>query len=166
VVFTKKNISSKILCVIDIGSYKLRICAAAFKNKSVEVLSYQEKRQDLSYFANNECLNLPGLCENISELISKLEAEIQFPIEDIVINYPFGEMFLGSKSINYKRKHPHKDITLPELEDIIQSTEKLCLKSLTSQVDKLYGISNRDVQIILSRVNAIQIDNIPEKKVL
>jgi cell division ATPase FtsA len=89
VVFIKKHIPSKILCVIDIGSYKLRVCAATFKNKSVEVLSYREKRQDISYFSNNECLNLPGLCENISEIIKKLEEDIGIPLDDIVINYPF-----------------------------------------------------------------------------
>jgi cell division ATPase FtsA len=89
VAFTKKHIPSKILCVIDIGSYKLRVCATKFKNKSVEVLSYREKRQDISYFANNECLNLPGLCENISEIIKKLEEDIGMDLDDIIINYPF-----------------------------------------------------------------------------
>ncbi len=57
--FIKQDISAKTLCIIDIGSYKLRICAASFKNKRVEILAYHEKRQESSYFANQECTNLP-----------------------------------------------------------------------------------------------------------
>ena len=156
--FTKKHIPSKIICVIDIWSYKLRVCAAKFKNKNVEVLSYREKRQDISYFANNECLNLPWLCENISEIIKRLEEDIELDLDDIIINYPFWEMFLGSKSINYKRDSSHKKIDIPELEKIMESVEKLCLGKLTSQVDKLYGLSKDEVQIILSRVDNISLD--------
>lgn len=87
--FTKYDIPAKTFCIIDMGSYKLRLCAARFKNKQIELLSYSEKRQDISYFANNECLNLPGLCNNISEAIKKLERESGETLDNIIINYPF-----------------------------------------------------------------------------
>jgi hypothetical protein len=87
--FTRKHIPAKTLCIIDIGSYKLRACGAKFKNKEIEILAYNEKRQDVSYFANNECLNLPGLCENIGSIIKALESETETKFQDIVINYPF-----------------------------------------------------------------------------
>jgi hypothetical protein len=67
--FTKKNIPAKTYCIIDIGSYKIRACAAAFKNRKISLLGYHEKRQDISYFSNNECLNIPGLCTNIADTI-------------------------------------------------------------------------------------------------
>lgn len=164
--FTKKHIPSKTLCIIDIGSYKLRVSAARFKNKRIHVLWYSEKRQDMSYFANQECLNLPGLCTNISEAIEKLEKQIDLSLDQVIINYPFGELFLGSKKINYKRKFPHKDISLEELEDIMQRVEKLCLKNLTAQVDKLYGLSESEVQILLSRVNSVSIDGKQHEKII
>lgn len=165
-VFTKKHIPSTILCVIDIGSYKLRISAVRFKNKSIEILSYREKRQDISYFANNECLNLPGLCENISEVIKKLEEDTGISLQDMIINYPFGELYLWSKSVNYQRDNPHEKISIWELEKIMESVEKLCLRKLTSQVDKLYGLDRKEVQIILSRVNNISIDGISHEKII
>lgn len=156
--FTKHHITAKTLCIIDIGSYKLRACAARFKNKKIYLLGYSEKRQDISYFANQECLNLPGLCNNISELIEKLEREIDETVVDMVINYPFGELFLSSKKINYKRKKPHDWISLEEIHSIMQSVEKLCLKKLTEEIEKLYGLTSKEIQIILSRVNSISID--------
>lgn len=164
--FTKKYIPSKTLCIIDIGSYKLRVCAARFKNKHIHVLGYSEKRQDISYFANQECLNLPGLCENISEAIGKLEKDINLPLEDVIINYPFGELFLASKKINYKRNFPHNTLSLEELNTIIESVEKLCLTSLNKQIDKLYGLSPEEVQILLSRVNSISIDGKRQEKII
>ena len=156
--FTRKHIPAKTLCIIDIGSYKLRACGAKFKNKEIEILAYNEKRQDVSYFANNECRNLPGLCKNIGSIIKSLESENNVAFQDVVINYPFWELFLWSKSINYKRKHPHKKIDSHELLDILSSAEKLCLRHLWGQIDKFYGLSQKEVQILLSRVNSIALD--------
>lgn len=156
--FTRKHIPAKTLCIIDIWSYKLRACGAKFKNKEIEILAYNEKRQDVSYFSNNECLNLPWLCENIGSIIKALESETETKFDDIVINYPFWELFLWSKSINYKRKHPHKKIDSNELLEILSSVEKLCLRYLWGQIDKFYGLSQKEVQILLSRVNSISID--------
>ncbi|MDA9128948.1 pilus assembly protein PilM [Candidatus Gracilibacteria bacterium] len=164
--FTTKHIKAKTLCIIDIGSYKLRACATKFKNQKIDILGYVEKRQDSSYFSNHECTNLPGLCQNIIEVIQKLEAQITLPLDEIVVNYPFGELFLGSKKINYKRKHAGKGITLTELEEIMESVEKLCLKKLTGDVERLYGLNSSDIQILLSRVNAISIDGENHQKII
>lgn len=156
--FTRKHIPAKTLCIIDIWSYKLRACAAQFKNKQIEVLAYHEKRQDISYFANNECLNVPGLCKNIANILDIVEQQWEVRCKDIVINYPFWELFLWSKSINYKRDHPHRKIDKQELLNIFSSIEKLCLKSLSERIDRYYGLSQNEVQILLSRVNNIHID--------
>lgn len=164
--FTQKHIPAKTLCIIDIGSYKLRACAAKFKNKEIEILAYSEKRQDISFFANNECLNLPGLCENVASLIKIIERKLDMRFDDIVINYPFWELFVGSKQINYKRKHAHKKIDSNELIDILSSVEKLCLNHLASSIDKFYGLSQKDVQILLSRVNSISLDGKKHDKII
>lgn len=164
--FTRKNIPAKTLCIIDIGSYKLRACGAKFKNREIEILSYKEKRQDISYFANNECLNLPGLCENIWSIIKILESDTDTKYKDIVINYPFWELFVWSKSINYKRKFPHKKIEQSELLEIFSSVEKLCLNTLAWEIDKFYGLSQKEVQILLSRVNSISIDSKKQSSII
>lgn len=164
--FTTKHIKAETLCIIDVWSYKLRVCAAQFKNKKIDILAYNEKRQDITYFSNQECINLPWLCENISDAIKKLEDEVGIKLDKIVINYPFWELYLGSRTINYKRKKNHTLITQRELEDIMELSEKLCLKKLIWEVEKLYGLSALDVQILLSRVNSISIDGEPYKKII
>lgn len=144
----------------------MRVCAASFRNKEIKILAYHEKRQDVSYFSNGECRNLPGLCDNISEVISYIEKELEYTFAEIVINYPFGELFLASKKINFKRKLPHKNITIAELEDIMESIEKLCLTHLSAEVDKLYGLGPDEIQILLSRVNSVTIDGTAYQKVI
>ncbi len=165
-VFTKQHIPAKTLCIIDIGSYKLRVCAASFKNQRIEVLGYHEKRQDISYFSNQECKNLPGLCRNISEAIEKLEKDLDISLEEIVINYPFGEIFLASKHIYHTRKQPQNPLNEAELESIMQSVEKHCLTQLAADVDTLYGLTEKEIQILLSRVNSIRIDGVIQEKLI
>lgn len=164
--FTTKQIQPQTLCIIDIGSFKIRLCAAKFKNKDIEILGYTEKRQDTSYFSNQECKNLPGLCENISWAIEKLESKISFPLENIVVNYPFGELFLGSKTLNYKRKNTHDSISVWELERIMEKTEHYCVNSFYKDIEKLYWLRASDIQVLLSRVNHIYIDTKYHPKVI
>ncbi len=165
-VFTKQHIPAKVLCIIDIGSYKLRVCAASFLNQRIEVLGYNEKRQDTSYFSNQECKNLPGLCRNISESIEKLEKDLALSLDEIVINYPFGELFLASKKIHHTRKHPHTWVDENELESIMEVVEKQCLKHLSEEVDILYGLTASEIQILLSRVNGIRLDGVTQEKII
>lgn len=156
--FTKKHISSKTFCIIDIGSFKLRGCVAKFKNRKIEIVSYKEKRQDISYFSNNECLNVPGLCENISELISSLEEDKEINISKIILSYPFGELFLESKNILYKRKKPDKKLSEWELVEIFESIEKLFLDRQIRKINDLYALSKKDLSVVLWRINSISID--------
>lgn len=48
----------------------------------------------------------------------------------------------------------------------MESVEKLCLKKLTGEVEKLYGMNSHDVQILLSRVNKIHIDGQAYDKII
>lgn len=165
-VFTKQDIPSQLLCIIDIGSYKLRVCAASFKNKRIEVLGYHEKRQDSSYFSNQECKNLPGLCQNISDAIKKLEQELDISLHEIVINYPFGEIFLASKKIHHTRKNPLLPLEEEELISIMLLAEQQCLRQLTQEVEALSGLREPEIQVLLSRVNHVSLDGRQQEKIL
>lgn len=164
--FTKKNIPAKTYCIIDIGSYKIRACAAAFKNRKISLLGYHEKRQDISYFSNNECLNIPGLCTNIADIIEWLEKKIWFSLPEIILSYPFGEIFLQSRQIHYKRKDENVILEKKELEEIFESLEKMYLKKQIHEIEKNYGYKKQELQVILSRIHDLRIDGKKEKKLL
>lgn len=164
--FTKKHIHSKKFLIIEIWAYKMRFCAARFKNGKISILWYQEKRQDMSFFSGNECVNFQWLCENLQEGISLLESEIGETLDNIVINYPFSELFLQSKKVQYKRDDAEKKIQRKELENIFFSLEKLYLKKLGADIWKMYGYKNEDLQVILSRIHELQIDGVKQSKII
>lgn len=164
--FTKKNIPAKTYCIIDIGSYKIRLCAAHFKNRKISVIWYHEKRQNISYFSNNECHNLSALCQNISEAFHALEEKISFPLDEIILSYPFGEIFYSAKQVHYKRKHKEKILDQQELGEIFQALEKMIIQKQSSEIQQNYGYEETELQVILSRVYNIKIDGKSTKKLL
>lgn len=164
--FTKKYITPQYLWIIDIGSYKIRISACKFLNKKVTVLWYTEKRQDTSIFINQECTNLAALCEDIDDAIKKLEKESKVVLDKVVINFPFGELFVATKKINYKRSLPHTAIDHSELETIIRKAEEISLKKLSGEIYETSGIGKEEIELILSRINSFTIDKKVEKIVI
>lgn len=164
--FTKNHIHGKKLYIIDIGTYKLRGISVILKNKNLHILDYVEKRQDTSYFVNNECTNLRGLSENIGDIIRQLDYETEENETELVFTYPFGEIFTSSKTLNYKRDTWTLSLKIDELEKIISSVEKLCLKKVESDIHDNYGRELSDLHIILSKVGHIKIDGEHHTKII
>ena len=73
---------------------------------------------------------------------------------------------MASKTIHHQREHPKQEILETELVHIFEKSEKICLKQLAGEVDELYGIQNKDLQILLSRVNTLKLDGNLEEKVI
>jgi len=44
--FVTKKINSKIICILDIGTYKIRAAICKFKNHEFHLVGYGEKRQN------------------------------------------------------------------------------------------------------------------------
>lgn len=164
--FKKVSLTPTYLYIIDIGSYKIRISACKFLNKRVRILGYTEKRQDTNNFINQECRDIIGLSENINETLKKLEQEIGFPIEKVVVNFPFGELFVATKKINYKRDFPHNPLKEEEFEKIIERAENISLKKLTEEIKDTSDLGKDETELILSRLNHISIDGVKQDKIL
>ncbi len=164
--FTKKYITPSYLGIIDIGSYKIRVSACKFLNKKVTLLGYTEKRQDTSTFINGQCTNLAGLCEDIDDTLKKLERESKISLDEVVINFPFGELFAATKKINYKRSRPHTPLDREEIELIISRAQEISLKKLSQEIYETHGIGKEEIELILSRINSFKIDTVEHKVVV
>ena len=164
--FEKKRIEGKRFALVLIGSYKLRVCFVDFLNTKVRILWYSEKRQETSLFSNGQCINLPWLASNISETIWDLEKKLGVYIKDIICNYPFWEEYLSISDTNHPRKKPESPINEAELYKLLIKAEKICLVKWASEIEKLYGLKNSELDIILSRVTHIHIDGKKTEKIL
>ncbi|MDD3645838.1 MAG: hypothetical protein PHH06_00355 [Candidatus Gracilibacteria bacterium] len=157
--FTTKKISGELVGIIDVGSYKIRVAICEYHSNSINVLTFSEKRQSSTDIVNNKIKNLEGICENIELAIKKAEKEAGVKLENIIINPLFSDTFFYSKKISYNRKDSDKKINETELFDIVSKVEEIGVISASKKIEKNYLYKIEDLDIILSNISEIKIDN-------
>lgn len=156
--FTKKRILSKVIWIIDIWSYKIRVWICEYKKDSIKLLAFSEKRQSSDDIINNEIQNLEWLCENIELALKKAEKEAWLKVDDLIINWVFSDNFIYSKNISFHREDPLKLIDEEELKNIIEKIENININAANKKIEEtsLYKID--DLEIIISNISEIKID--------
>ena len=91
--FVKQEIKPKIIWIIDIGTYKIRVWICKIINRDVELIWYWEKRQDEDFIVMQEIQNLKWVTENIALAIKKAEKDWNIEVNDIIINIPTTNIF-------------------------------------------------------------------------
>ncbi|MDA7494866.1 hypothetical protein N8455_00835, partial [Candidatus Gracilibacteria bacterium] len=117
--FTQKKLAPKIIGIIDIGTYKIRVGICKFHNNELDLVGYGEKRQNSDDITMHEFTNLEGVCKNIEDAIHKAELDAGIKIHDIIINIPFEEIFFETSKINHIRQKTDIEINKQELTDIM-----------------------------------------------
>lgn len=156
--FIKTNISSKIIWIIDIWSYKVRVSICKFKNRKATLIWYWEKRQDISCLLNGDCADIELLSENIKIALNKAEQNAKKTIKNVIINFPFSDIFFSLKRINYKRKNWDLTITKEELEKILSKSEDLILKRSINNIKSKSWYSEDDLKLIIWNIIKLEID--------
>ncbi|MCD5385160.1 hypothetical protein LRZ95_00665 [Candidatus Gracilibacteria bacterium] len=164
--FIKKEIKPKILAIVDIGTYKVRVGICKIINRDVELVGYGEKRQDENYIIMQEIKDLKGISENISQAISKAELDGNIKVEDIIINLPTENLFFEFSKINHIRENTKKQIDDNELYEIISIIEKLALKKHYKNIKENYGYKKSDLKLLISNISNILLDKVESKKII
>jgi len=157
--FKKKKIESDILAIIDIWSYKIRVAICKFTSENIKLLGFSEKRQSSSDIINNEIKNLEWVCENISLALKKATEIANVKVEKIALNPVFWNSFFHSKKISHIRKDKYKLISEVELKNITKKIEEISFISATKQIFDDYLYPSTDLEIIVSNISEIRIDN-------
>jgi len=164
--FTKKLLSPKILWIIDIGSYKIRVGICKIQNRELELIWYWEKRQNSNDIVMHDFVNLEGICDNISLAIQKAEEDAWMKINDIILNIPFEEIFFQTSKINYIREDSQKNIDKKELLKIMKEIESQSLKKHYTSIRNTSGYKKKDIRLIIWGIAEIKSDKIKVKKLL
>lgn len=164
--FTKKLLSPKILWIIDIGSYKIRVGICKIQNRELDLIGYWEKRQNSDDIVMHDFVNLEGICENISLAIQKAEQDAWMKINDIILNIPFEEIFFQTSKINYIREDSKKSIDKKELLKIMKEIESQSLKKHYTAIRNTSGYKKKDIRLIIWGIAEIKSDKIKVKKLL
>jgi len=164
--FIKKEIKPKIIWIIDIWTYKIRVWICKIINRNVELIWYWEKRQDEEYVIMQELQNLKWISENISQAIKKAEIDWEIEIEDVIINLPTPNLFFEFSKINHIRENTEKEINDNELYEIMNIVELLSLKKHFKNIKENSWYKKNDLKLLISNISKITNDNIEVKKLV
>lgn len=154
----KKIKNNKIIAIINVGSYKVRVAICSFSFSGIKILWYWEKRQSRLDIINNEINNLSGVYETIKEALEKAELEVDEKVEEIVINPFFTTSYFYTKNILYKNKTNETELKIEDVSKIISFVEKNSLDSIFVDIERKYWYSKDELEIILSNILEINID--------
>ncbi len=157
--FKKKKLETDILAIIDMWSYKIRVAICEFTLENIKLLGFAEKRQSSTDIINNEIINLEWVCENISLAVKKAEEAAKTKANKIAINPAFGDTFFYSKNITQIRNDKYKLIDEIELNKIINKIENINYHSATKKIFNNYLYPAGDLEVIVSNISEIKIDN-------
>ncbi|MDP2090811.1 MAG: hypothetical protein Q8K30_04405 [Candidatus Gracilibacteria bacterium] len=163
--FVKQEIKPKIVGIIDIGTFKIRVGICKIINRDVELVGYGEKRQEDDYIEMQEIQNLKGVSENISLAIKKAEKDGEIEVNDVIINLPTTNMFFEFSQINHIRENNENKIDDIELYEIMKNVETIALKKHFKSIKELSGYKKSDLKLIISNISKIICDN-KETKIL
>lgn len=164
--FIKKEIKPKIIWVIDIWTYKIRVWICKIINRDVELIWYWEKRQDEDYVIMQEFESLEWISENISQAIKKAEKDWELEVEDIIINIPNPNLFFEFSKINHIRENTDNPINSEELYDLLCFIEAQALKKHYKNIRENSWYKKNDIKLLISNISNILIDKEKTKKLI
>lgn len=163
--FIKQEIKPKIIWIIDIWTYKIRVWICKIINRDVELVWYWEKRQDEDYIEMQEIKNMKWVSENISLAIKKAEKDWNIEVNDVIINIPTTNLFFEFSQINHIRENSEKEIDDMELYEIMKIVESIALKKHFKAIKDSSWYKRNDLKLIISNISKIISDN-KETKIL
>ena len=157
--FVTKEIKPKIIWIIDIWAYKIRVWICKIINRDVELVWYWEKRQDEQYILMQEFQNLEWISENIKEAIKKAELDWGIEVNDVIINIPTTNVFFEFSKINHIRENTKKEIWDKELYELMKLVESQALHKHYKTIKNNSWYKKNDLKLLISNISNIQIDN-------
>jgi hypothetical protein len=165
--FTTKKIKSKVVGIIDIWTYKIRVAITKYKNKDLELIGYGEKRSLITeYESISETLDNKQTYEDIADGIKKAESDANTKIQEVIINIPFRELFFEFSKVNHIRKDHKKEIDEDELNEILTEVKGISLRKAFKNIKENNSYSKEQLKLIISNINNIFLDKKENRKLL
>ncbi len=164
--FVKQEIKPKIIWIIDIWTYKVRVWICKIIDRDVELIWYWEKRQEEDYVEMQEIQNLKWVSENISLAIKKAEKDWGIEVKDVIINIPTTNLFFEFSQVNHIRDNSEKEIDDKELYEIMKIVETIALKKHFKSIKDASGYKKSDLKLIISNISKITSDHKETKELI
>jgi len=164
--FIKKKINIWNIWIIDIWTHKIKVGIYSIIWNESELLWYWEKRQDSDYSYLGEYLDIEWICSNISDAILKAEKQSKVKINNIIINYPFEEIFFCYKKINHNRKNNTDVILTNEYNSILKKVDDFSIRSNLKDISCKSSYLIDDLKQIIHNISDIQVDGFSKLEIV
>lgn len=164
--FIKKEITPKIIWIIDIWTYKIRVWICKIINRDVELIWYGEKRQDENYIIMQEFQDLEWISENIIQALNKAELDWNTKVDDVIINLPTPNLFFEFSKINHIRENTTNEIDDDELYEIMNIIESMAFKKHYKNIKNNSWYKKNDLKLLISNISNLLLDNLESKKII
>ncbi len=148
------------IVALDIGTEYVKALVAKVKGDEIEIIGVGHQHQRLSDMHSGAVSDISGVVENCDKALEDAENQSGVSARKTIVGIA-GELVKGSTStIHYKRPDSAREITLPEMEVIIDKVQKRAFDQARSQLNWETGNEDMDIRLVNSAIVSIQSDGI------
>lgn len=155
----KKGTSKdKYLVALDIGTEYVKALIGKIKGNEIEIIGVGRAHQELSDMQSGAISDIAGVVGNCDRALSKAEQMAQVDARLTMIGIA-GELVKGTTAtIQFRRRDAQKDITIDEMERIINMVQDKAQQNAQRSLAVEVGNSDIDVRLVNSALVSIEID--------
>lgn len=148
------------IVALDIGTEYVKALVAKVKGDEIEIIGVGHQHQRLSDMHSGAVSDISGVVENCDKALEDAENQSGVSARQTIIGIA-GELVKGATSvIHYKRPDSTREITLPEMEVIIDKVQKRAFDQARAQLNWETGNEDMDIRLVNSAIVSIQSDGI------
>jgi cell division protein FtsA len=153
-----KPIEGKTLTALDIGTENIKALIAKNNNGTLEIRGVGKQHQRLSDMGNGAISDISGVVRNCEEALKVAEDMAGVNARQVVVGLA-GELVKGkTTTVTYKRPNPKQNITMLELEHIMQKIQDRAMARAKAELSWELGNDDVEVRLVNSAVVSIEID--------
>lgn len=148
------------IVALDIGTEYVKALVAEVKDDEIEIIGVGRQHQRLSDMHSGAVSDIAGVVENCDKALETAENQSGVSARQTIVGIA-GELVKGTTSIiHYKRPESTREITLPEMEVIINKVQNRAFDQARSQLNWETGNEDMDIKLVNSAIVSIHSDGI------
>lgn len=154
----KRTKQANAIVALDIGTEYVKALVARVKGDTIEILGVGRQHQKLSDMHSGAISDISAVAANCDKALEEAENQAGVSARQTIIGIA-GELVKGATStIHYKRPDGDREITLAEMEMIIDKVQKRAYQQARSQLKWETGNEDLDIKLVNSALVSIHSD--------
>ncbi len=144
---------------LDIGAFKIKALACKIDWQELKIVWNASLRQNKKDMLNWEITDISSISRSIQKCIAKACQWLDSIPSDILVLYNSSELIYDFTSVNYIRKNHESEITMSEIDDMIEDVEVRSLDKIKSKTESRLWIIEAEMKLITTSITWIYVDS-------